>query len=275
MKICDSHCHHGLDKFYRSFEYTRKIHSEKKYEDLKADWEKHEIEKCVLFPQPMPTTKIRHTADIITFYPGYLFYTINKHMKKPIDYSTANKEIYELSKRDERIIFVPFVNPLCNISDFDCFENIRGVKTYRVEKGMENLLEYLNENNLNLIIHPPEDDNKIEQLLDYAQKYDGVNFQIAHCGFGSSDIVGSLDELDNIYVDTSGCSSPLYVKYCLKDIPFDECVSNHPEKVLFGSDVPWTEYDNKIEQIKKLELGINDQNWIFSETFKKLWVKKI
>ena len=56
-----------------------------------------------------------------------------------------------------------------------------------------------------------------------------------------------------------------------RNTPFEEIVSENVEKVLFGSDEPWSEYKTQIEQINRLELSNSDKNRIFYRNYLALW----
>ncbi len=273
MKINDAHCHYGRESFDGAV-CRSKIWANKTYDALKRDWNEYNVEKSVLFPQPLPSSLKKYLIEGI-FYPfgsSLLRDFWKKFFDYTVDYSKVNKEISNL--QDNRIEFVPFVSPKFKHSDLENFERIKGVKFYEPYGELsENLLEYLNERELNLIIHISEKtDRNPEKFLENVEKFDGINFQVAHCANGVPEIIEALDELPNLFVDTGACTLRFYkAVFRSRNTSFEEIVSENVEKVLFGSDEPWSEYKTQIEQINRLELSNSDKNRIFYRNYLALW----
>jgi hypothetical protein len=66
MKINDAHCHYGRESFDGAV-CRSKIWANKTYEALKSDWEKYNVEKSVLFPQPLPSSLKKYLIEGISF----------------------------------------------------------------------------------------------------------------------------------------------------------------------------------------------------------------
>ncbi|GEM_PF-1476613 len=273
MKINDAHCHYGRESFDGAV-CRSKIWANKTYEALKSDWEKYNVEKSVLFPQPLPSSLKKYLIEGI-FYPfgsSLLRDIWKKFFNYTVDYSKTNEEISNL--QDDKIEFVPFISSKFEYSDLENFENIKGVKHYEpYGKLSGDLLKYLNERELNLIIHISEKtEQNPEKFLKIVEKFDGINFQVAHCANGVSEIIEALDELPNLFVDTSACTLRFYkVVFRSRNTSFGEIVSTNVEKVLFGSDEPWAGYKAQIDQINELELSNRDKSRIFYRNYLSLW----
>lgn len=273
-EVNDAHCHYGIDSPFHSIVVSDKLFSRKSYNSLKVDWKTYNVKKCILFSQPLPVSRSRYFFETETFPISYgVNFIKNKLFNICPDYSKINKEINEISLRDNRIQFVPFVNHKFSASDVDIYENIKGVKFYEPYGEMpQNLLEYLGEREMNIIVHISEKiENNPKEFLKLVEKHEAINFQVPHLANGNLEVISALDELDNLYIDTSCCSNKIYKKYVLDGDSFEEIVSNHVEKVLFGSDEPYASYKSQIDQINNMEISAKDKENIKKKNFYKIW----
>lgn len=273
-EINDAHCHYGIDSPFHSIEGALKLFSNKSYNSLKEDWETYNVKKCILFSQPLPVSRSRYFFETATFPISYGVYIIkNNFFSICPDYSKINKEINENSLKDNRIQFAPFVNHKFSASEIDIYENIKGVKFYEPYGEIpQSLLKYLDEKELNIIVHIWEKtENNQKEFLKIVEKHEAINFQVPHLANGNLKIINALDELDNLYVDTSCCSSKIYKKYVLDGESFEKIVSNHVEKVLFGSDEPYASYKSQIDQINNMKISAKDKERIKEKNFYKIW----
>jgi predicted TIM-barrel fold metal-dependent hydrolase len=94
--------------------------------------------------------------------------------------------------------------------------------------------------NIPALIHSGRDPiSSIEYIIGAAKKFNSVNFIGAHLGGNATDIVErALDilkkeRLDNIYLDTSASKFPDLIRKAVEAIG--------PDKILFGSDVPYAD----------------------------------
>lgn len=265
MEINDAHCHFGRESFFGSIARLR-LYSNNNYESLKKEWDMHNVKHVVLFAQPCPRSIKRYLGEVILFLLGYrISKTIDEKTFGKVDYSQANKEISELT--DNRVEFVPFINSSINASDLALL-NVKGVKYYEpYGKIPENLLSYLNQNNLNMVLHlSTENETRPEKFLNIVENNEGIKFQVAHCANGVKEIISALDEYSNLFVDTSAISHRYYGHIPVKDI-----VENHPDKVLFGSDEPWTKYEEQLRIFENLGLSKSDLESVFEKNYLKLW----
>ncbi len=273
MKINDAHCHFGFNGFLGTIGRNSKITSSTTYNGLQKEWNKHDVQNIVLFSQPDPASFKRYLGEVILAFSGYFLFKkyvfsqpIDESILANSDYSKANNAISKL--KDERIIFAPFVNSRFCVSDLTKYGLIKGVKYYEPYGELpEKLLEYLDENGLALVLHLSENNKEHpEKFLNIVEKYDGIRFQAAHCANGIEKIIDGLNEHANLLVDTSALSDERYNNIHLEDI-----VANHIDKVLFGSDEPWTKYNEQIEQIENLGLGKKDLEKILYRNFFSVW----
>lgn len=265
MKINDAHCHIGRESFFGSMARL-KFSSNNDYGRLKEDWNKYNIQNVVLFPQPGPSSFKRYLGECLLFVLGYCFFKpIDENLFRNVDYSEANGKISELT--DGRIEFIPFVNSNVSISDIEQFD-IKGVKFYEPFGELsDTLLRHLNENELNLVLHlSTESEKHPENFLRLVENNDGILFQVAHCANGVEEIIDALGEYSNLFVDTSAISHSQY-----KHIPIENIVREHIDKVLFGSDEPWTKYGAQLKLFETLGLSKNDLENVLAKNYFKLW----
>ena len=273
MNINDAHCHIGFNGFIGSLGRNSKITSSATYKGLQKEWNNHNVQNIVLFSQPDPASFKKYLEEVLLVFSGYFLFKkyifsqpIDESILANSDYSKANDAISNL--KDERIMFAPFVTSRFCVSDLTKYDRINGVKYYEPYGELpEKLLEHLDENELALVLHLSENNKEHpEKFLNIVEKYDGIRFQAAHCANGIEEIIDGLNEYSNLFVDTSALSDGQYNNIPLKDI-----VTNHIDKVLFGSDEPWTKYDPQIKQIKNFDLSEKDLEKILYRNFFNVW----
>lgn len=301
-KICDGHAHYGINSMIGSF--GRFVpYSTYSYGELIDDLNKYNIEKIVLFAQPDPFSlkkDITHLAVIGGFLGGVhelakidpIYVTMvagplsalfagkfiyesktGKSLFPPSSYREANQNIANIE--DNRVEFVPFVNRNFKPSDLEGFENIKGVKYYATYGGIpDNLLSYLNENELNLVLHPSlRSLSKPEKFLKKVEANDGINFQIAHLAYGNSGFINALGKYENLYIDTSGYTFPtnrLY-RFLHKVVPIEKIAQDYPDRVIYGSDRPWCTQESELNVVNSLDISERDKDAILYRNCLKLW----
>ncbi|MBN2095182.1 MAG: amidohydrolase family protein [Candidatus Aenigmarchaeota archaeon] len=307
LAINDAHRHFGRNSIHGSLGRLTIPKLRCTYSGLVKDLDKYNIKKSILFPQPDPyetgkdllTTIAALSLPYLLYNPcvetilsaqalalGAIFPRIYEDLSRkplrPVNYKKANRKIYGLE--DERIDFIPLANHNFKLSDLDSFEGFKGIKFYYGEPT-EGLLEYMDENNLNMILHPPPQkartkgvfrkvDDDIWHLpsnfLKTVNRYDGIKFQVAHLARGDEQIINALGkcEHDNLYTDSSGLTFHT-LKASRKNAA--KIIPSNPEHVLFGSDWPWTDTGKEIAFINGLELGEKERESIFYSNYFKLW----
>lgn len=272
MDVNDAHLHFGWNGYFGS-RWRRLSIAKNNHNSLTKDWDKYRIQNAVLFSVPEPAGYLRYYSELVLLKLEY--FAFRKHiLRKPIDdsllannnYSKINDEINKIN--DSRIEFVPFVNSKFEISDIERFDNIKGVKFYEPYGAIpESLLDYLNENELNIVLHLSDDREKNpDKFLEIVEDNDGIKFQVAHCANGIPEIINALGEYSNLFVDTAACTHWQY-----KQIPLESIAQEHTDKVVFGSDGPWTKYDKQIAQILGLDLSKNEKEKILNKNYFQIW----
>lgn len=280
MEIIDAHANIGWDA---SNLRRNLIPTEQKYSQLLEKMDYYNISKAVVVPFPSPGGQFRQEG----FW-----------------YDLENHYLVESSRASSgRLIPFPGVNPndsesVKNIQTYAIFFKIKGVKLshqipmgFSIDKLIDHpLMKIIQDNNLILMIHigtgkEPEAD-QVHTTLDYAiqvaKKYPDVKFIFCHLGRLHKDIISALD-LKNVYMDTAGlylwqnwkqfiASEPLSV---LKNTSPPDVIKKlieigYEDKIVFGSDEPYTPYRNEISNIEKAEISEKAKKRIFSGNIKEL-----
>jgi len=287
MKITvnDAHCHYGNESLMGRIERGT-IHSNNPYEKIRRDLDTYEIQNQVLFAQPCPSSTVGYIKGTLWALPRGLYSGLQQFrdnfLEWPlgksntdeskiffgnVDYSRANREICRLE--DSRIKFVPFVNSHFNPSELEEFGEVEGVKFYEPYGDIpDELLKYLNEREMNLVIHLSLD-KEPESILGLVEKNDGITFQLAHWAIGSPKIMDALEEYSNLFIDTAASSADIYSTYF--KVPFKKIAQEHPDKILFGSDEPWTTLGKEIGYMRSLGLDKTDLEKIMYSNYYQLW----
>ncbi len=148
-------------------------------------------------------------------------------------------------------------------------------KVYPYDKKYKLFWEYADANNLVVLTHSwnPHVANKDQKFSDpfffkdILEKYGGIKLILAHSG-GRGDYlyrtIELLKQFDNLYVDFAG------------DIFLSGLLENYVKEVgssriLFGTDMPWSDIRYHIIRVEDSDLSKKDKNNIFSGNAKKLF----
>jgi predicted TIM-barrel fold metal-dependent hydrolase len=168
-----------------------------------------------------------------------------------------NQTIMDLAKKHDTIYGLYWVQKSRINQDFDELEKnlnekMIGVKFHPLYEGIpvsakcyEPIMELLDRRRVVILVHTgrykdgsSESNTSYLHALDVARKYDKLKVIMAHMG-GSDTTVAKkaiLDSKDvqNVYFDTSGITTPYIIEYALSYIDSD--------RILFGSDEPWCSF---------------------------------
>jgi predicted TIM-barrel fold metal-dependent hydrolase len=120
------------------------------------------------------------------------------------------------------------------------------------------LLEIAKEYNVPVYAHTGTMDNALPfQLLELARRYPELQFVMGHAAFSDfwMDVVPVLKQAQNIMVETSH-ASPDFIESIIREIG--------PSRVLFGSDVPESEYRLEINKLKMFPMKTCETDAVFS-----------
>ncbi len=104
-----------------------------------------------------------------------------------------------------------------------------------------------------VIIHTRKENNPNtdpDRILGLASSYPGIKFVFGHFANDSEAFFGRISEYDNAFVETSIVSSPMIVETRVKQIG--------SEKILFGSDFPYSDQEIELMKIRRARISEND-----------------
>ena len=123
--------------------------------------------------------------------------------------------------------------------------------------AMEPFFEEIARQHKPVIIHSRKENNQNtdpDRLVSLADVYQGINFVFGHFANDSEVFFSKLVERKNAYVETSIVSSPRIIEMRVKQAG---C-----EKILFGSDFPYSDQEIELLKIRKARLTDYEKNRI-------------
>lgn len=251
-----------------------------------------------MFPDNLAERTISHLAEKSGFKP-YSDATENGNIhamdKYGIDTSvvcniaTNSKQTENVNKfavrinQNERFVSFGSVHPDCDyiyFLDFLKDNNIKGIKLHPDyqnffidDKKMRKIYEEILKRDFVLIFHTGVDDGigepthaTPERIKNIIGMFRGEKVVLAHMGgFKMWESVCENLLGEDVFFDTS-CNEH-YIPF---DV-FENIVKTHkPEKILFGTDMPWTNPTNGIEVINKLNITQAEKDNILGGNAKKL-----
>lgn len=230
--IVDTHAHVG-----RSISISRAL----SFSELKAIMDKYKISKAVVFPN---------------------FANVDSCIEK------NNAMLKDLSnmKPYDRDYFIPFA--WIDISHEGYIEHLKSIKEkiYGIkfhpsisqvslaDKKMDTLLKYCDENEMTMLAHCGRNPiSHMKHLLEVADKYKNMTFIAAHLGGNAYDLIEDALErcknrsMDNIFLDTSTGRHPDLLRKAIEAIG--------DERIVFGTDLPYTNMDLNMKYIELCELS--------------------
>jgi predicted TIM-barrel fold metal-dependent hydrolase len=268
-------------------------------------WEASNIRKN-LIPSQQSTEKVLQKMDqygiskavVLPFpCPGAQF---NKNFAW---YDTENQYLISASKISDKLIPFPGVNPgqkqsVDNINTMAVGYGVKGVKfshqnliQFPIDKLINHpLMKIIQDNNLVFMIHTgtgkePGSDvyhTTLDYALLVAKFHPDVNFMFCHLGRLHKDLFEAL-KMPNVYMDTSALSlaqfSPAFVakNHCEllrlsrpKEIIETLVTQGFEDKIIFGSDEPYTQYNNELNYVINANISEIAKRKIFSANLSKL-----
>jgi predicted TIM-barrel fold metal-dependent hydrolase len=279
MKIIDCHANIGWDTNNIRKNY---FPSQQGYKRLLNKMNQHDVLKSIILPFPSPAGQFKEN----------LYW-----------YEMENHYLVQAHKFSNRFIPFPAVNPndvksVKNIKTLTTTFEIKGIKIshhipmgFSVEKLIgHKLMKIVQDNNLLVMIHTgtgkEAGSKNYHETLDYgiqvAKKYPDVTFIFCHLGRLHKTIIEAL-KLENVYMDTSALSMYEGAKEFIAFDPYKKFVNLSPkeiiedlvemgfeDKIIFGSDEPYTFYEKEIGMIKNANISEDSKNKIFYRNIAKL-----
>jgi predicted TIM-barrel fold metal-dependent hydrolase len=279
MQIIDCHANVGWDVN----NLRKNIYPvEQSYSKLLKNMGQFNISKAIILPFPSPGAQFSSNA----FW-----------------YDLENQYLVEASRFSDRLITFPGVNPndkqsVKSIQTMATAYNIKGVKfshqipmDFSIDKLIRHpLMKTVQDNNLIFMIHIGTGkeplSHEIHTTLNYAIKvakhYPDIRFIFCHLGRLHSSLIEALN-LENVHMDTSALSMwPKWSQFIAlepksmfeRSTPIEVIEKlvgmGHEDKIIFGSDEPYTVYENEIGYIEKAEISSSAKRKIFYGNIKNL-----
>jgi predicted TIM-barrel fold metal-dependent hydrolase len=279
--MIDVHTHIGLD-IYNIIKDEKDEPSEKsdifKAEELFKLTDEYGFDNVVTFPMPYPISPYLDSP---------------KKAEDKVPYLIENRYVLKASKINSKII--PFIaidsgsdKSIKYAGKMADSKRAKGIKFHGNGINMPissldraDIMDVIIRNDLPVIVHTDFIQGKRHpgdycsyfadpmELLELAKKYPKVRFSAAHVGFFSSEFINSMKNVDNVWTDCS-----LITKLCKKDDlkALDKIDADYgspssvikrlyeiiPEKLMWGSDVPYSTYEEEMPILKSLDEKIVD-----------------
>jgi predicted TIM-barrel fold metal-dependent hydrolase len=278
MEIIDCHTNVGWDvSNLRKNLYP----VEQNYTKLLKKMDEFGISKAIILPFPSPSAQFNENVS---------WYEMENHF------------LMEGSNYSKRLIPFPGVNPgdkesVRRIKTLVAF-GIKGIKfSHQIPMGFSidklighPLMKIVQDNDLIFMIHTgtgkEPGSHEINTTLNYAikvaRKYPDIRFILCHLGRLHQSLIEALS-LENVHLDTSALSmqrkwkeftaiEPISMFENLTPIKvIEKLVSiGQEDKIVFGSDEPYTVYENEIPPIKEAEITNSAKRKIFYENIKNI-----
>jgi uncharacterized protein len=279
MKIIDCHANLGWD-----MSNTRKslFPNAQSVRQLLTKMNEYEVGKAIILPFPSPGGQFHDNA---------------------IWYEVENQLLMNAMRAHPRLIAFPGVNPadigsVKNIKTLAVAYGIKGLKfshqipmDFSIDKLIGHpLMKIVQDYHLVMMIHVGTGKEKgaeyVHTTLPYAIKvakhYPGVKFIFCHLGRLHEDIFAAM-QLHNVWVDTSGFSLGYkWAQFAAKDsvdifkrmgpeqIIEQLVTQGFEDKIIFGSDEPYTRYKKEIGIIQKAKISQMAKKKILAENMEGL-----
>ena len=198
---------------------------------------------------------------------------------------TYNQKIIKLSRENKRIHGFYWINKNQIKDDLRILKDavndvLLGVKFHGSYENMpvsakvyRPVMQMLNERQAILLIHcgryrdgSAESNTSFLHGLQVAREFPRIKVVLAHMGGNDTEISKraaiAASELNNVYFDTSGTSTPYRIEYAVKVLGKD--------RVIFGSDYPWCSFRAMYYNVADSLLDETTKHAILHGNFKRL-----
>lgn len=203
---------------------------------------------------------------------------------RPAQFETVNKVAAKICEKENNLISFGGIHPDCSDIKQKMREirslGLKGIKIHPAyqEVYMDDIrylriLEAATEENLVISVHAGVDIGlpepvyaAVEKILHAIRETKPEKFVLAHLGgWKEWDAVEELTAGENVYLDTA------FLEDYISDEQLLRIIRKHgTDKILFGTDCPWSGQRESIERLEKLPLTEAEKQLIFAENAKKL-----
>ncbi len=124
-----------------------------------------------------------------------------------------------------------------------------------LDKKYDPIFRIIEKSGLVVLIHTRKENlpsTDPDRLIELVERYPKINFIFGHFANGVESVISKAKELKNLYLETSIVSSPMIIKMGVK-----MCGS---EKILFGSDFPYSDQELELEKVLRCDISEKDKN---------------
>ncbi len=139
--------------------------------------------------------------------------------------------------------------------------SFRGVKLHPrmenfdpLDSEYTGLFKVIEESGKPVLIHTRKENNPFsdpDRLLALVERYPGIDFIFGHFANGVNSVISAAKELPNLFLETSIVSSPKIIELAVR-----KCGS---EKILFGSDFPYSDQELELEKVLRADINEEDR----------------
>ena len=133
------------------------------------------------------------------------------------------------------------------------------------------IFKVIEKQNIPLLIHTRKENNDNsdpDRLLALVEKYKGINFIFGHFANAVESVIEKAKSSPNLFLETSIVSSPKIIEMAVK-----KCGS---EKILFGSDFPYSDQELELQKVLRSEISSRDkENILYRNALTLLGREKI
>lgn len=205
-------------------------------------------------------------------------------LTKPAQFETVNKVAAKVCEAEDGLISFGGIHPDCS----DIRQKMREIKNLGL-KGIKihpayqevymddirylRILDAASEENLVVSVHAGVDIGlpepvyaAVEKILQAVRETKPEKLVLAHLGgWKEWDAVEEMIAGENVYLDTA------FLEDYISDEQLLRIIRKHgAEKILFGTDCPWSGQRESIERLQKLPLSVEEKELIFAENAKRL-----
>lgn len=156
-----------------------------------------------------------------------------------------------------------------------CLPLFKGVKLHPrledfdpLDERFAKMFEIIEKHKIPILIHTRKENNDNsdpDRLLTLVEKYKGINFIFGHFANAVESVIEKMKELPNLFLETSIVSSPKIIEMAVK-----KCGS---EKILFGSDFPYSDQELELQKVLRSEISYRDkENLLYKNALRLLGV---
>ena len=203
---------------------------------------------------------------------------------RPAQFEKVNKEAAKVCEKEDKLISFGGIHPDCS----DIRQKMREIKALGL-KGIKihpayqevymddirylRILDAATQENLIISVHAGVDIGlpepvyaAVEKILHAVRETKPEKLVLAHLGgWKEWDAVEELIAGENVYLDTA------FLEDYISDEQLLRIIKKHgADKILFGTDCPWSGQRESIERMEKLSLSGEEKQLIFAENARRL-----